>query len=139
MPGLVRSPLGWHGEETFLFSDRANDQGAMIALIVHGKAGPDLVTRVQANFRKWLHDFWNGNEPLAMGYCIHVLAEACGGSRGEWGTLSESQQSAVVWFFSLLCLPSPASGESDAAAFYRQARASGGLAGIARTADILRG
>ncbi|MFE4856294.1 hypothetical protein [Streptomyces sp. NPDC056670] len=111
----------------------------MIAQIVHGKATPALVTRVQANFRRWLRDFWNGNEPLAMGYCIHVLAEACGGSRGEWGTLSENQQSAVVWFFSLLCLPSPASGENDAAAFYREARVSGGLADLARTADILRG
>ncbi|MFF4364758.1 hypothetical protein [Streptomyces sp. NPDC001594] len=36
-------------------------------------------------------------------------------------------------------LPSPDSGENDAAAFYRQALASGGLANIARTADRLRG
>ncbi|MEU3409529.1 hypothetical protein ABZ766_37045 [Streptomyces sp. NPDC006670] len=122
-----------------MFTDRANEQGAMIAKIIQGKGSPALVAKVQANFAQWLRDHWNEDEGLALAHCVRVLAEACGGVRGEWGTLSGRQQSAVVWFFSLMCLPSPDSGENDAAAFYRQALASGGLANIARTADLLRG
>ncbi|MFF2198005.1 hypothetical protein [Streptomyces sp. NPDC058157] len=123
-----------------MFTERADEQGAMIAEIVQGKGSPALVARVQANFRQWLRDHWNGDEASALAHCVHALAEACGGARGEWGTLGRQQQSAVVWFFSLMCLPSRDSAGDDAAAFYRQALASGGgLAAIARTADLLRG
>ncbi|MFI9066425.1 hypothetical protein ACIGQE_31925 [Streptomyces sp. NPDC053429] len=122
-----------------MFSDRANEQGAMIAKIINGKGGPALAARVAANFRQWLSEYWNGNEAFAVAYCVQVLAEACGGCRGEWGTLSEKQQSAVVWFFSLMCLPSPETVEEEAAAFYGHVLVSGDLASLARTADILRG
>ncbi|MFE2582071.1 hypothetical protein [Streptomyces sp. NPDC059378] len=46
----------------------------------------------------------------------------------------------AVWFFSLLCLSTRDSVESDATAFRKQARDGGQrLADIAQTANLLRG
>ncbi|MER5596436.1 caspase family protein [Streptomyces sp. NPDC002265] len=126
--------------ESVVFSNRANEQGALVARILAGQAGPDVVATVQSNFGQWMRDHWGGDQNLALAFCVNALAEACGGIRGEWGTLSDKQQSGLVWFFSLLCLPTRDSVERDATAFRKQARDGGQrLADIARTANLLRG
>ncbi|MFK0155112.1 caspase family protein [Streptomyces sp. NPDC090493] len=126
--------------ESVVFSMRANEQGALVTRILAGDAGPDVVATVQANFQRWLRDVWGGDQNLAMAFCVQALAEACGGLRGEWGTLSPKDQSGLVWFFSLLCLPTRDSVDGDAAAFRDQVRDAGRrLQDLARTANTLRG
>ncbi|MET8922706.1 peptidase C14 caspase catalytic subunit p20 [Streptomyces sp. NPDC004623] len=46
---------------------------------------------------QWLAD-WGGTASahLALAECLDVLAEACGGDHGEWGTLPRAEQSDVL-------------------------------------------
>ncbi|MFG2949632.1 caspase, EACC1-associated type [Streptomyces adustus] len=139
-PGISAHHQDRENGESVVFSNRANEQGTLVARILAGQAGPDVVAAVQNNFQQWLRDCWGGDQNLALAFCVNALAEACGGARGEWGTLSEKEQSGLVWFFSLLCLPTRDSVETDATAFRKQTRDAGQrLANIAHTANLLRG
>lgn len=50
--------------------------------------------------RQWLAD-WGDKKPeqLALAECLDVLADACGGAHGEWGTLPQAEQAYVVHDF----------------------------------------
>ncbi|ANZ38621.1 hypothetical protein BBK82_23730 [Lentzea guizhouensis] len=60
------------------------------------------MTAAHPGFVRWINEEWGGDELFAAAMCLDELAEACGGPYGEWGTLSEEDQSLLLQHFSAL-------------------------------------
>ncbi|KOV79930.1 hypothetical protein [Nocardia sp. NRRL S-836] len=81
-------------------------------------------------FVRWINEEWGGDELFAAAMCLDELAEACGGPYGEWGTLSEQDQSLLLRHFSSL---HPGKISLRAVAFeYRECVGDGNLRELAR-------
>lgn len=65
-------------------------------------AGRKPMSTAHPAFVRWLQDEWQGNESLALAYCLAELSRACGGEYGEWGTLTEQEQMTLLQHFSAL-------------------------------------
>ncbi|MFE6610556.1 hypothetical protein [Amycolatopsis sp. NPDC057786] len=67
---------------------------------------PDLSERkpmpTNTDHERWINQEWGGSEHRAIAFCLGDLAEACGGTHGEWGTLPENEGVAVLGHFSIL-------------------------------------
>ncbi|MEU7477147.1 hypothetical protein AB0A63_14260 [Lentzea sp. NPDC042327] len=85
---------------------------------------------VHPGFVRWINEEWGGDELFAAALCLDELAEACGGPYGEWGTLSEEDQSVLLQHFSTL---HPDRTSLRAVAFeYREHAGDGNLRELAR-------
>ncbi|MFI6344027.1 hypothetical protein [Streptomyces sp. NPDC050560] len=104
-------------------SKRADAQGDLIFKISRRTAKQADVERLFANYENWKKE-WHG-EVRAYGALTDELARACGGNRGEWGTLTEGERAALTYYFGLLCLPTEDSIERDAHEFRGLIRADG--------------
>ncbi|MGW7582375.1 caspase, EACC1-associated type [Kitasatospora sp. NPDC054768] len=122
-----------------VFSNRADEQGALIAKMIARQATPAEAAQAQTNFERWIAVEYEGNEHLALAFAVNGLAEACGGLRGEWGTLTDTEHSALLRFFTFLCLPTKDSADADAIAFRDYIRSKGTLQSFARNAIKLFG
>ncbi|WP_406401773.1 hypothetical protein [Streptomyces uncialis] len=73
--------------------------------------------RFDKNFDRWMRREWNGSEMRAMVACLGAVSRACGGARGEWGTLTDDEQQAIVRYFGMAYLPTRAEAYDDAEEF----------------------
>ncbi|MGW7530621.1 caspase, EACC1-associated type [Streptomyces sp. NPDC054783] len=105
-------------------NERAKEQGAIIAKMVSRVATESEVARLNANYDRWEKE-WQ-SPYFAFAACTDELAKACGDSRGEWGTLTEEEQSALVRYFSLAYLPTESGIKDDARNFRDEIRSLGG-------------
>ncbi|MGE7386590.1 hypothetical protein ACQKM2_14045 [Streptomyces sp. NPDC004126] len=73
--------------------------------------------RFDKNHDRWLREEWHGSEMRAVVACLAAVSRACGGPRGEWGTLTQEEQSAVVRYFGMTYLPTQDEAYEDAEEF----------------------
>src|SRR5215475_5061423 len=124
----------------------AESQGVIVRRILSGQGTASDVRTAQANYQAWLRDQWNGDDAIALAYCVNALAEACG---PDWETMPERDTTAHLWFFTFLCPRSldPATGDVDIDALeaeareYRDAmrRSPGGFREFAKRIRLVRG
>lgn len=87
--------------------------------------------RMNNSYEDWINKEWDGSEALAVAFCVSALAEACGDAYGEWGTLTEQEQSILLRHFSVL---HPTKIALPAVAFeYAESIGEGNLRTLART------
>lgn len=122
-----------------VFSNRANEQGALIAKMIARQATPAEAARARANFEQWIDIEFGGSEIMSAAFAVAALAPACGGLRGEWGTLTEEEHSGLLRFFAFLCLPTKDSMQEDAIAFRDYIRERSTLKVFAQHANVVFG
>ncbi|MFJ8011416.1 hypothetical protein [Streptomyces sp. NPDC096339] len=95
----------------------ADDQLAIVAKMVMGTVTPRERARFDKNFDRWMREEWNGSEMRAFAACLAAVSTACGGARGEWGTLAKDEQQAMSRYFGMAYLPTQAESHDDAEEF----------------------
>ncbi|MCD0444127.1 hypothetical protein LO763_10875 [Glycomyces sp. A-F 0318] len=75
--------------------------------------------RARAAHRRWIEREWEGQDSLAVAYCLDALLEAGGGDYGEFAMLAEPEQALLLRCFCGL-LPPRAGLRRAARDFYEQ-------------------
>ncbi|MFD8633874.1 hypothetical protein [Streptomyces sp. NPDC059533] len=95
----------------------ANEQLVIVAKMVMRTVTPRERARFDKNFDRWMREEWNGSEMRSFVACLAAVSHACGGSRGEWGTLTEEEQKAMSMYFGMAYLPTQDEAYDDAEEF----------------------
>ncbi|MBT2545722.1 hypothetical protein J7E99_34840 [Streptomyces sp. ISL-44] len=95
----------------------ADEQLAIVAKMVRRTVTRRERARFDKNFDRWMREEWNGSEMRSFVACLAAVSTACGGARGEWGTLTEGEQQAMVHYFGMAYLPTRDEAYADAEEF----------------------
>ncbi|MXM68679.1 hypothetical protein GR925_36030 [Streptomyces sp. HUCO-GS316] len=95
-------------------NEQAHEHGELVVKLMAGKATQGEAARVGAHYKQWVRQEWEGNEDRAAAFCVEALSTAFGGGRGEWGTLTTEEGTALLQFFMLVYLPTRSSRDDDA-------------------------
>ncbi|WP_405980984.1 hypothetical protein [Streptomyces sp. NBC_00158] len=95
----------------------AEEQLVIVAKMVMRTVTRREQARFDKNFDRWMREEWGGSEMRAIIACLAAVSRACGGPRGEWGTLTQQEQSAVARYFGMAYLPTREDSYDDAEEF----------------------